>query len=227
MMLLSVTIVNLEWRLCWRYTNAMPEPKAFLFVGGDPSLDLVNTKYYLDAPQPVDELQTPDDVLNWYLAAGLIDEEERQALVPNGDAFLISARQLRAQLSTLYRGLINHSGGAALEAAIEGLNAAMALGRERVTIRREGSVFYRDVELETPDLPDPVVRVAHSAGRRLAHMELRRLKQCGNTECSVIFYDDTRNASRRWCDMASCGNRLKQARFRSRGPREENGEFSA
>jgi predicted RNA-binding Zn ribbon-like protein len=31
-----------------------------------------------------------------------------------------------------------------------------------------------------------------------------------------VFIDGSRNTSRRWCDMANCGNRAKMATFRQR-----------
>lgn len=39
-----------------------------------------------------------------------------------------------------------------------------------------------------------------------------RLRQCANDQCLWLFLDDSRNTSRRWCDMASCGNRAKARR---------------
>lgn len=40
------------------------------------------------------------------------------------------------------------------------------------------------------------------------------LKRCGNPLCRWVFVDGSRNGSRRWCDMAACGNRAKVARHR-------------
>lgn len=40
------------------------------------------------------------------------------------------------------------------------------------------------------------------------------LKICGNPLCRWVFIDRSRNRSRRWCDMAACGNRAKVARHR-------------
>lgn len=40
------------------------------------------------------------------------------------------------------------------------------------------------------------------------------LKRCGNPLCRWVFIDGSRNRSRRWCDMAACGNRAKVARHR-------------
>jgi predicted RNA-binding Zn ribbon-like protein len=34
--------------------------------------------------------------------------------------------------------------------------------------------------------------------------------------CRWVFYDESRAGKRRWCDMASCGNRAKAARHRAR-----------
>jgi predicted RNA-binding Zn ribbon-like protein len=31
-----------------------------------------------------------------------------------------------------------------------------------------------------------------------------------------VFYDNTKNGRRRWCDMATCGNRAKAARHREK-----------
>lgn len=50
--------------------------------------------------------------------------------------------------------------------------------------------------------------------------EWRRVKICENQACQWIFYDESRNRARRWCDDKACGNLLKVRRFRAR--RKEN-----
>ena len=45
--------------------------------------------------------------------------------------------------------------------------------------------------------------------------ELSRLKQCPPDDCQWLFIDRTKNASRRWCDMGTCGNRAKKQAHRS------------
>jgi predicted RNA-binding Zn ribbon-like protein len=42
------------------------------------------------------------------------------------------------------------------------------------------------------------------------------LKACANDECQWAFYDRSRNHGGTWCDMASCGNKLKNRDFRAR-----------
>lgn len=46
--------------------------------------------------------------------------------------------------------------------------------------------------------------------------ELSRLKQCPPDDCHWLFIDRTKNGSRRWCDMATCGNRAKKQTYRKR-----------
>ena len=43
-----------------------------------------------------------------------------------------------------------------------------------------------------------------------------RIKICDSDRCSWVFYDTSRTSRRRWCDMATCGNRAKAARHRAR-----------
>src|SRR5262249_13957128 len=44
----------------------------------------------------------------------------------------------------------------------------------------------------------------------------KRLKVCADETCAWAFYDVSRNASRSWCSMATCGNRNKARRFRKK-----------
>jgi hypothetical protein len=48
-----------------------------------------------------------------------------------------------------------------------------------------------------------------------AREELERLHVCSNPVCRFVFYDESRNGSRRWCDPV-CGNRVRVGRFRHR-----------
>jgi predicted RNA-binding Zn ribbon-like protein len=52
--------------------------------------------------------------------------------------------------------------------------------------------------------------------RAMARPGWPRLKACRGDDCRWVFIDGSRNTSRRWCDMANCGNRAKMAAFRDR-----------
>ena len=63
--------------------------------------------------------------------------------------------------------------------------------------------------------------VAEDSAEFLASHEPARLRACANPECTPVFDDTARNATRRWCSMALCGNRHKVASHRAR--RHEDG----
>lgn len=59
--------------------------------------------------------------------------------------------------------------------------------------------------------------LARAAGRLAGSPRLARVRRCAADDCRWWFVDDTKNHSRRWCDMAICGNRAKLRRFRGQG----------
>jgi predicted RNA-binding Zn ribbon-like protein len=54
--------------------------------------------------------------------------------------------------------------------------------------------------------------VAQSAAELLTSDKLRTVRFCEAPDCQWLFLDHSRNRSRRWCDMTSCGNRQKARR---------------
>jgi predicted RNA-binding Zn ribbon-like protein len=78
----------------------------------------------------------------------------------------------------------------------------------------EGFAWSLDPSAEAPDAAlRPIVE---SAVALLTSERLARLRRCGNSTCYWLFVDETRNCSRRWCEMASCGNVMKVRRHRAR-----------
>jgi len=84
----------------------------------------------------------------------------------------------------------------------------------QLTITDDGQV-----EVEDPGRSD----VADGLFRLLLIMRVAqedgtwsRLRVCANDECRWAFYDRSRNQQGNWCDMAVCGNRLKNRQLRAR-----------
>jgi predicted RNA-binding Zn ribbon-like protein len=55
--------------------------------------------------------------------------------------------------------------------------------------------------------------VAWSAAELLTSENLERIKRCVDDTCGWLFLDNTKNRSRRWCDMGDCGSRAKAKRY--------------
>jgi predicted RNA-binding Zn ribbon-like protein len=58
--------------------------------------------------------------------------------------------------------------------------------------------------------------IAQSAADLLTSDRLRKVRECDAPTCAWLFLDESRNHTRRWCDMTVCGNREKARRFYER-----------
>jgi predicted RNA-binding Zn ribbon-like protein len=57
--------------------------------------------------------------------------------------------------------------------------------------------------------------IAQSMAELVCVEEFRNVRRCEGLGCGLLFLDRTRGRARRWCSMAVCGNRAKQATRRS------------
>jgi predicted RNA-binding Zn ribbon-like protein len=88
-------------------------------------------------------------------------------------------------------------------------------GVRRVEPRADGT-FSRSFVPVGDAFASLITPIVESAADSLTTGELARVRRCGDPRCTRVFLDATRNGSRRWCDMSTCGNRAKAARFRAR-----------
>ncbi len=87
----------------------------------------------------------------------------------------------------------------------EALSEAMA--QAHIVHTQEG--FRWDWVGKEDVLARPLWPVVRAAADLLTSAELRRLRVCAAEDCSWLFLDTSKNRSRRWCDMDTCGNRAK------------------
>ena len=58
--------------------------------------------------------------------------------------------------------------------------------------------------------------IGEALARFVCEEDFANVKSCGGHSCTLVFADRTRRRVRRWCSMAICGNRAKQAAHRKR-----------
>ncbi|MGE5204543.1 MAG: CGNR zinc finger domain-containing protein [Chlamydiota bacterium] len=173
-----------------------------------------------DASQRVDKLGNYSGLVHWAREAGaiepatankLLQEAHRSPAAANG-AF-VHAISVREALAGILAAAANQRQAAAAD--LQRFNAALAeSGRHLRLASAQGrfhSTWDSDDRLER--LLWPVVR---SAADLLTSGDLERLRICEGEGCGWFFMDTTRNRSRRWCNMAVCGNRAKVKRFYER-----------
>src|SRR5688500_13761808 len=93
----------------------------------------------------------------------------------------------------------------------ECLAAAYAHGR---LVPHEGGLQW--IASAEDDLDRILWEIGRATGRLVVSPRLGRIRSCAASDCGWWFVDETKNHSRRWCDMKICGNREKIRRFRSR-----------
>jgi predicted RNA-binding Zn ribbon-like protein len=97
------------------------------------------------------------------------------------------------------------------------LNKFLGEAKSHLKLRqdREGSLAIDRVwEHRTPQ--QALAPVAEAAAKLLATGDFELVRRCESETCVLWFYDRTKSHHRRWCSMASCGNRHKVAAFRKR-----------
>ena len=69
----------------------------------------------------------------------------------------------------------------------------------------------------SPGLAAMLGEIAAGFGETLARGEPARIKVCDNRDCLWVFYDRSKNRSRRWCEgNTGCGDLMKVRRFRAK-----------
>ncbi len=185
----------------------------------DEALDFLNTRELVSGSL-VDHLETPDDAFAWLAARGLIHddllerERARAAADPDtGARALARVRRVRDALRELTDAVVERRKAA--PAALGEVNRAM---RAREVIELEATdhgvrVGHRHVG---DPVDDALARLAEPIVHEISGGHPERLRICDNDTCRWIFYDGSPTGRRRWCSMASCGNRAKAARHRAR-----------
>jgi predicted RNA-binding Zn ribbon-like protein len=166
----------------------------------------------------VELLHTYTDLLRWAWTAGALTREEARALRRQGEAHprraardLREAVALREATAAIF--LAGGRGGDLPAGPLAQLDRVCRAARaaQRLEPRSGGVVWsWRSA---VPEPERPMWAAALDASAILTSPDLERVRQCGDSECGWLFLDTSRNRSRRWCSMESCGNRNKARSF--------------
>jgi predicted RNA-binding Zn ribbon-like protein len=129
------------------------------------------------------------------------------------DEALSRIRRTRAALRELVDATYERR--APSEAALEEVNAVLR-AREILQLIASGDGLYLDHRHADDPIAEALARLSEPIVREVVAGRPDRLRACANDGCRWIFYDASPTGRRRWCEMASCGNRAKAARHRIR-----------
>jgi predicted RNA-binding Zn ribbon-like protein len=190
------------------------------YVGGDPSVDLVNTVDWVGDDLDHDRIPDYDRLTRWAEGAGVITATSGQRLrraaaarPREAAATIAAAGWLRWVLQRLFTGVAT---GEPPGTALDEFNELLADALPRMRLTSPSSASRRQLTLTWQglgdDLASPLWPVVWSAAQLLASDEASHIHVCAAPDCGWIYVDRSRNRLRRWCQMETCGTREKSRR---------------
>jgi predicted RNA-binding Zn ribbon-like protein len=152
------------------------------------------------------DLLTPDDA-EWLRAEGGRDHAI-------ADGVLVRAKRLRTAMRNIFFKLADGEEPTARDLGVLNFDLAASLSHARVLPSGKGAYTWG---WAGRNLDAPIWPITRSAADLLTSDSERRLvRECGADDCKWLFLDTSKNRSRQWCSMQSCGNRQKARRHYQR-----------
>ena len=190
----------------------------FEFSGGDPALDFTNTISRRRVPEESrDRLIDYGRLVSWGRQAGVISERDEKRLRSAGEArpraavaALRRAVALREAMFSVFAA--SARGDRVPKEPLDALNAALPDALAALRVGPDGDRFTWRFAHDDAELVPMLSPVLRAAAELLTSEDLVRVRECDSETCFWLFLDQSRNGTRRWCDMKSCGNRAKARR---------------
>ena len=196
------------------------------FLSGALCLDFANTLSGRMDEAPVERIETHADLIAWAETGRVLAEGRAEILRAGGagrraegSTILARAFALRAAIHCAFAAMAR--GRPPVQGAIDRLNPFVleAARHRRLEPAGGGAAWRWHGPAETLD--QVLWPIALSAADLLTASSPFRIKECPGPHCGWLFLDRSKNGSRRWCEMAVCGNRAKARRFKRRQNREQ------
>ncbi|MDE9364666.1 CGNR zinc finger domain-containing protein [Luteipulveratus sp. YIM 133132] len=189
--------------------RVLPKP-----IGGHPALELCNTRSGWG--EPFDDRQEYLRDYAYLATLGhsteVISRERAERLIRKAARDRDAAAEVLDRTRTLRADLYAVLTGRAGRAPFERVAAAAATARGRQRLDRDGDRIAWSLPAQA-DLRDPLEALLITASDLLTSPQRDEVRTCPGVGCGWLFLS---TGKRRWCQMAVCGNRAKQASYASR-----------
>jgi predicted RNA-binding Zn ribbon-like protein len=201
---------------------ALPRRSA-VFIADAQGLDFLNSVRTSNEGQ-IDWLQDGEALLSWLEQSAIEPPETLQRLRGRStaaelDGVAEQARELREWFGQFVRARMGRALDGSELQDLAPLNHLLERQQKYVQIAapRAGAA---DLEIRTvwrwQSPQSLLLPIAESLAKVVCEEDFRQIRVCEGLQCGLLFVDRTRGLSRRWCSMATCGNRSKQAARRHR-----------
>jgi predicted RNA-binding Zn ribbon-like protein len=199
-----------------------------IFVADALGLDFLNS-VATPVDTEIDWIDDGDGLLAWLAQAQLVPAEALEALRAQAmpgefDNVAAQARSLREW----FRGFVRQRKGRPLISAElselaplnrllerdEGFGRIVAQDQDGDRGHASGLTFRTMRRWRSPEAL--LLPIGEALAKFVCEEDFTNVKACEGPACTLMFADHTRGRARRWCSMAICGNRAKQAAHRQR-----------
>jgi predicted RNA-binding Zn ribbon-like protein len=191
----------------------------FEFLGNQLCLDFTNT-----VKDTIGSRELPsnyEELVAWSQQAGILTDEEAQRLLgkaarqpAEATAVFQRAVVLRETLFRIFSAITQDR--TVEESDMTTLNAMLTETMIHAQLVPTGKCCEWSWIAQDDVLDRMLWPVIRSAADLLTSQDLWSVKMCASDSCNWLFLDTSKNQSRRWCDMKSCGNRAKVHRHYER-----------
>ena len=150
----------------------------------------------------VERIPTPHRLVDWLAVYGL-------AVDSCTPAQLDLARELRESIHAAATAAALRD--ALPASAVQVINDRSVQGRAAAILTPEGERRWRLSSASRVE--DALGVIASDAISIIAGERDGKLALCASPTCQAAFFDTSQSRTRKWCDMNTCGNRQKKARF--------------
>jgi predicted RNA-binding Zn ribbon-like protein len=187
-------------------------------LGGNICLDFVNTIEGRISPAPEEFLNNYQDLVHWGEHVKLLDTAQRSALLDEAEkspaaaaACFESAIALREAIYHVFLAEAHHTKPSQSDLSM--LKQAYLNALRHADLSRTADGYEWRWRADELGLDRVLWYVAAAAVELLGSSDVERVKECpGAHDCGWLFFDASKNRSRRWCSMEGCGSRVKMRR---------------
>ena len=198
-----------------------PYAETFRCPGGALCLDFCNSGQNARGPSGNEWIAGFSDLIDWLEAAGAITGGQAARLRRAAAASPRAATQVWSRAikfrEALFRVLnARAKGGTVAREDLSYIETEHARAASFARLSWTGEGYRWSLDPSAAALEAAMQPLVESAVSLLTSAKIERLRRCGNSTCYWLFIDETKNHSRRWCEMASCGNVVKVRRHREK-----------
>jgi predicted RNA-binding Zn ribbon-like protein len=195
----------------------------FDLTSGQLALDLANTVSRRGDPtRRKDHLESYRDLIAFARQSGVISSKQAGELTAYAEQHGSQARRsfqqairLREAIYEVFSAIAQGKSPPAEDVSLIGNFAREALQHRSLARMNGGYRWEWQAKADAP-LDRILWPMAQAAADLLTSEEVAIVRWCEAPDCEWLFLDHSRNRSRRWCDMTTCGNRQKARRHYQR-----------